>query len=38
LSLLGDGFWKGAQEDKYETKKGVIILAMFWEKKERNVF
>jgi hypothetical protein len=38
LSLHGDGFWKGAQKDKYMTRKGVIILAMLWEKKEINVF
>jgi hypothetical protein len=36
--LHGDGFWKGAQEDKYGTwKGGKKTLAMFWDKKEISV-
>jgi hypothetical protein len=38
LSFLGDGFWKGAQEDKYKIREGVTILAMLSEKKEISVF
>jgi hypothetical protein len=38
LYFLGDGFWNGVQENKYEIREGVIILAMFWDKKEISVF